>query len=295
LILDDGSTDSTPEIISKFKDERIVYIRNEKNLGLIATLNKGIELSKGEFIARMDADDISLPQRFAKQLDYFAQQPQAAACGTWYINFNGRTSKRFVKDDKDWLRANLLFTSCLCHPSTMIRKDVLVKNNIRYRPEFKHAEDYDFWIEISKVANLGNVQEFLFKYRSHPQQASEQHRSAQKKSADTIRRNYLNFLQIPFSEEEFRIHTLIANNELIKNGDDLASIEKWLLKLSVADQSPGFSAFIGKTWFDACGMTTLGISTYHTFFRSQLSRFFPASRAQKLRLLAKCAIRKYKK
>jgi glycosyltransferase involved in cell wall biosynthesis len=295
LLIDDGSTDSTAEIISKFKDDRILYIKNEKNLGLIATLNKGIELSKGEFIARMDADDISLPQRFEKQLAYFSQQPTAAACGSWYLNFNGRTSKRIVKDDNDWLRANLLFTSCLCHPSTMIRKEVLTKNNIHYRQDYKHAEDYDLWIEISKVSKLGNVQEFLFKYRSHSQQVSEQNRTTQKSSAAIIRRNYLTFLQIPFSEEEFRIHEIIANNELIRSADELAKLEKWLLKLSVADHSPGFSAFIGKTWFDACGMTTLGISSYHTFFRSQLAQFFPASRAQKMRLLAKCAVRKYKK
>lgn len=295
LLIDDGSTDSTPQIISGYKDERIVAIRNEKNLGLIATLNKGIKLSKGEFIARMDADDISLPQRFEKQLEYFAKHPKVAACGTWYYSFNGSSSKRIVKDDADWLRANLLFTSCLCHPSTMIRKGVLTGNTIKYHEEYKHAEDYDLWIEISKMAALGNVQEFLFKYRSHPQQVSEHHNTTQRSSAAVIRKKYLDYLQIPHTAEELRTHELIANNERIRSAEELDKVEKWLLKLSLADKSAGFSAFLGKTWFDVCGMTNLGLVSYRTFFKSQLAGFYPVSRALKFKLLTKCAIRKYKK
>ncbi len=296
LVIDDGSTDLTARIILSFRDPRVKYVKNEENLGLIATLNKGIEIARGEYIVRMDADDISLPKRIEKQVSFMQSFPKVGASGTWYYTFGGNGSKKLkVSSDPAWLQANLLFNSCLCHPSTIIRKETLLKNNIRYNPEYKHAEDYDLWIQLSRVSALSNIREFLFKYRSHSGQVSEQHNETQKTSASVIRKNYLDNLGITYSEDEFNTHTLIATNTLIKSKEDLDKIEKWLLSLIDQNkkiESTGFNSFIGKMWLDSCGMTSLGQFAYKRFFSSSLAAYSTLSFWQKIRFRAKCFVRR---
>src|ERR1017187_7276972 len=90
LIINDGSTDNCEEIILTYKDPRIRYIKNETNIKLISTLNKGIKLSKGKYIVRMDADDISFPDRIEKQVNYMETNPAIALCGTWFSSFGDR-------------------------------------------------------------------------------------------------------------------------------------------------------------------------------------------------------------
>ena len=302
FIINDGSTDSTEQIIQSYTDPRIKCIKNEKNLGLIATLNKGIELSTGEFIARMDADDISLPQRFEKQIAFMQKNPDVGAAGSWYYNFSKKgRSEHTLSSNSAELQSILLFNSCLCHPSVIIRKSVLTTNNIKYHSACKHAEDYDLWIEISKVCKLSNVPEFLFKYRTHEEQVTNQHNSIQKESAAIIRKNYLAYCGFVFSENEFVSHQLIANNSLITKKEQLAGIEKWLHSLIIQNNKfkkidcKSFNAFIGKMWFDSCGMTNLGLYAYGCYFKPDLAGFYPLNLKGRIKLFTKCIIRKFRK
>jgi glycosyltransferase involved in cell wall biosynthesis len=133
LIIDDGSTDGSAAIVASYADERIRFQRNARNFGLIATLNKGFELARGEFIARMDCDDISLPHRLERQLDYLACHPDVALVGSWFEKLQGRRS-RVVKTPVDHaaIRFFLIFDNTFLHSSIMIRRSLLEQFNLRF-------------------------------------------------------------------------------------------------------------------------------------------------------------------
>ncbi|MGZ3867140.1 MAG: hypothetical protein ACXVNR_12520, partial [Bacteroidia bacterium] len=176
-----------------------------------------------------------------------------------------------------------------------------IENNIRFNEERKHVEDYDFWVQLSKVTKLSNVKGFLLKYRTHDAQVSNVHTGMQKDNSEVVRENYLKSLGFRFTERDLEINGLIATNRLITSSEKLTEIENWLLKLVEQNKqlnsikTEHFNFMMGKTWFDSCGITNLGMTAYQRYFRSPLAKYYPLSSKQKVRLLAKCTIRRFKK
>ena len=172
LIINDGSTDTTRDEVLKIQDSRIRFIENEKNIGLANTLNKGIELAKGEYIARMDGDDISVLNRLEKQLRILEDNPEIDICGTAYEFFGSRNYAVVYPERNDDIRVGLLFGCCMIIP--MFRRKSILDANLRYNQIYFPAEDYRFWTECMLAGlKMYNVQEILFKYRMHPTQVSE--------------------------------------------------------------------------------------------------------------------------
>lgn len=198
IIINDGSTDNTAKIISDYakSDKRIKFIDNKKNAGLIAALNQGLDFCRGEYIARMDSDDISLPERFAKQVKYMDQHPECGALSTWANKFGPNITKdkilTYIPTVK--LLDFLVYGDKVLNPGSMVRRSVLVDNNIKYNPEYKYAEDYAFWIEVVKHAEIHNLQEILLKYRWHDGNVSVTHRQTQLECAERIRKSILSDL-----------------------------------------------------------------------------------------------------
>ena len=167
LIINDGSTDKSVEMIKTYSDPRIRLVENEENLGLIATLNKGIDLARGKYIARMDQDDISLPERLVKQIAFMDTHPEVGVCGTWakIIDDQGRViSLRRTPKGKAAHRLCWRPTPFI-HPSCMLRS-ALIKE-YRYRSGFPHAEDYDLWLRLCLKTHFANIGEYLLLYRVH--------------------------------------------------------------------------------------------------------------------------------
>jgi glycosyltransferase involved in cell wall biosynthesis len=170
IIINDGSTDKSLEIIKSYikKDNRIKLISRE-NKGLIASLNHGLDLARGQFIARMDADDISANSRFNDQLN-FLEQKKIDLCGTSYnILFKnkiiGRWDGPFVDND---IKCALIFMSPFAHPTVMFRRSSL--KNIRYS-KYKYAEDYQLWTDLAiQGVKMGNINRPLLIYRLHNDQ-----------------------------------------------------------------------------------------------------------------------------
>ncbi len=167
LIINDGSTDASEEIIKSYGDTRIFYTKNAGNLGLVATLNLGINLSQGEYIARMDADDISLSERFARQVNFMHAHPEVGACGTTFQFFGDSDHIVFHPSDYKQCFTLLSVNSSLGHPTTMIRKEILTRYDIRYEKEYHYAADYAFWIRISRVSCISSLPDTLLLYRWH--------------------------------------------------------------------------------------------------------------------------------
>ena len=172
IIIDDGSTDSTPYIIASYADPRIRYVKNDKNLGIVGALNRGIALAQGEYIARIDADDISLPERFALQVAYMDNNPEVGVCGTAIRLFGEgiEESDRFFSSTADALKSELLFNSCIAHPTAIIRRRILLDHDLRYEEAYKGREDYALWWEISKHSGLHVINQVLHRYRIHASQ-----------------------------------------------------------------------------------------------------------------------------
>ena len=170
IIINDGSIDKSLEIIYKYqkKDKRIVLI-NRKNKGLITSLNEGVEKSSGSYIARMDADDISLAHRFERQIKLMELE-NLDICGGHFLsinNFGEPISLNLTPIGHDLCTLSLISKVPFAHPSVMIRKSFLKKNDIKYGQSLNNkAEDFDLWIRLhEKGAKFSNVNEIIFKYR----------------------------------------------------------------------------------------------------------------------------------
>ena len=188
VIVNDGSTNNSEEVILSYSDNRIVYIKQE-NQGVARSLNNGIEIANGEYIARMDSDDISLPERFEKQIKFLDEHPEISILGTWYETF---PKIKITKTPQNVRFTDILNACCICHPSVMMRKADLDKYNLRYNPEFT-SEDYELWSRAVQYLNIQNLPEVLVKYRLHEENIS--HRAGIFDDSDRrIRERMLNYL-----------------------------------------------------------------------------------------------------
>ena len=184
LIVDDGSTDDSRPILEAYaaRDERIRLLP-QANRGLIASLNRLVGEARAPLIARMDGDDIALPERFARQLEFLGTHPDHGAVGTWTINIDarGREQPRESEDhptSHEELLARLESGPVLCHPSVMMRTEV-VRAAGGYRPLFRHCEDYDLWLRLSERTRMCSLPERLLRYRFSDAQVSSRHVVAQ--------------------------------------------------------------------------------------------------------------------
>ena len=170
IIINDGSTDTSLDIIKEYikKDKRIVLI-SHKNKGVSYSANQGFLQAKGKYIARMDADDISLSNRFEEQVNFMEKNYEVGICGTWAKKFKDTINKnKLVKlptDDK--MKIILLYTSCFFQSSVMFRAKFIKQNQLKYNDDFLSAEDYELWTRIKDLTNFANIPKALILYRDH--------------------------------------------------------------------------------------------------------------------------------
>ncbi|HEY3902236.1 MAG TPA: glycosyltransferase [Chthoniobacter sp.] len=169
LVIDDGSTDATPEILRTTRDPRLRVITHPQSLGLVAALNRGLELARGEFIARHDHDDVSDPRRLQKQIDFFRTHPDHVLLGTEAIqtDVQGRESFRLLRPQTtESIRWYLCFDNPFIHSSVMFRRELVQREFGGYAPSL-HSEDYALWSRIARARPTANLAEPLLKYREH--------------------------------------------------------------------------------------------------------------------------------
>lgn len=180
LIIDDCSTDQTVSIIKSFSDARIHLIIKEKNSGYTDSLNYAITIAKGKYIARMDGDDISLPNRFQKQIEAMNANEEVILCGTGIqIIDSDRILKHPVHHDD--IKVKLCFSNTFFHPTVMFRKEAFA--DLNYNREFEPAEDYDLWTRLVFKGKLMNIDQVLLNYRVHPNQISNYKNEVQKNAS----------------------------------------------------------------------------------------------------------------
>lgn len=168
IIIDDGSADKSLDILREFqqKDKRIKIVSRE-NKGLTVSLNEGINLAQGEYIARMDADDISLPKRFEEQINFLGNNKDVVLCGTWakIIDENGVELGDYkTPTTNEEIKKNIIFHNPFIHPSVIFKKEI-IKTVGLYSEKIKYAQDYEYWLRIVKRNKVANLSDFLLKYR----------------------------------------------------------------------------------------------------------------------------------
>ena len=171
VIVDDGSTDETSEIAQSFHDERIVLLRNERNLGLTASLNRGLRAARGEWIARQDADDISDPSRLAREIDYFSCHPDTVLVGTHarLIDTQGRALGELrVPVDPTGILWAQMFDNGFIHSAVMFRRAVALDEFGGYDESFRISQDYALWSRMMRRHPVANLDETLLSLRVHP-------------------------------------------------------------------------------------------------------------------------------
>ena len=181
LIMNDASTDpQVEEVVKSYEDERIVYVVNERNLGISGSRNRLLDMAKGEYLAVMDHDDFSLPERLEKQAAFLDAHPEVGIVGSLVENMADGEVKTRPADDVA-IKKMLMIHCQLNHPSCMLRRSVLEKHHIRYEAMYSPAEDYALFARLIPVTQFAILQEPLFRYRAW--EGNTSHRKAKEMEA----------------------------------------------------------------------------------------------------------------
>jgi len=293
LVVDDGSTDATPSILRSCADSRLTVVENETNLGLIDALNRGLEAAKGEFIARIDADDVAMPRRLQRQVDFLRKSPRTGLCGTWFRSFGGaRSAVVRPPTGAEEMAAKLFHESPLAHPTVMFRRALFAHHGLRYSYEYPHAEDFELWTRAAQVTELANLPEVLLRYRRHDEQVSNVKKARQDESVKKILLRQLRRIHANTTEEEREAHVAIVSNRMPDaTGVKVDYVESWLRELvrrndlAEAGFPPaGFRRAIAIVWWRYCSSRSSVPGMLRAFYSSELTRLLPLK--NKLGMLA---------
>ena len=288
IIIDDGSSDGTTDAIGSYRDRRLRVIRHAQNAGLAVRLNQGIAVASGRYVARMDADDVSLPERLARQVAFMQAHPHVGACGTWIeVAGEGIDQRWEYPASHRAIHARLLFDCPMAHPTVMFDRLHLQKARLSYDSSYPCAQDYDLWCRAVRDLTLANVPEVLLVRRLHGEQVGRREANAQQRWAARIRRRQLQQLGLEPSDGQAAVHEAISTWSWTPTEAFLQAAEDWLHRLRQANRTadaypePEFSAVVGERWMAICRSVDPKLG--RRFWNSPLSEALDLGWAENLR------------
>jgi len=292
IILNDGSTDKTEEIILSYGDPRIVYIKNEQNLQIVKTLNKGILRAKGKYIARMDADDISLPKRFEKQLHFMEENSNIDICGSWLETFGDYNQIWKPPSQHNKIKVNLLFNSAIMHPTIFAKRTFF--SDLKYNESMVGAEDYELWVRSIDMYHFSNIPFVLLKYRIH---SSKTDKNTQIDIANLCRKKMLKKCGCSLSDDEFDIFLKISFRENVDLEKFLPVLNKILYsnkRSNYFNQKLLSQSFIERFFYIAKKKNNYNLKLLFTFHNLKTLRFipYPLLSIQYIKFSIKCLLRR---
>ena len=285
LVIDDGSTDGSIAVVQSYSDPRIRFVRNNTNLGVSATRDKGIQLARGEYLAFLDSDDCAYPDRLRKQTAFLDNHPDYAAVGSWseWMSEEGHSSGRIKRKptSSDEIAAWRLFQQGIENSTSMARTDVL--RAYRYQEEFDICEDFELWARIAADHKLATLPEVLVRRRMHAGQLTQEKAAHTQERRLAIYAAQLQLLGVPFSDTDLKCHFLLRSMRKRGFRPDLIYLEwaeTWLLRLQAANQragyypEPAFSELLGRFWLKVCWYAASDErwTVWWRFWRSALCR-----------------------
>ncbi|MDN5283941.1 MAG: hyaD 1 [Mucilaginibacter sp.] len=235
IIIDDGSNDNTEEIVNNINDKRIAYLKNPVNMGIVATLNRGLDIAKGKYIARMDADDIMLGNRLGDQVDFLDQNADYGMVGGWYqiIDENGALLKTLeTSSDAEFLKLGLLFRNQFAHPSVTMRTDLARK--LRYDQNYIYCEDHDLWIRFAEVSKVMNLPRLYLTYRWYGNNTCHIKQKELKLSVLKLLGRELDKIDIAYNTTELMLHAAVCFGVmplLLRKPEKHSELKGWLDKI----------------------------------------------------------------
>ena len=282
LVFDDASNDSTAAILSSFSDPRLKVIRNEHNLGLTVNLAKGMEKARGEFVVRMDADDVCLPDRIERQVAFLRAHPEVGLAGCAAV-FYGEGLKDFTAHQSarhEDLQCELFFGYALFHPSVILRKSSFDANGLNYDPHFTCSQDHDLWVRASRVMKLAAQEDALVRMRLHGSRIGVTRKDVQTRLSNEIRARQFAELGLAPTEEERDAFNAAASGVGLSAPAQFRAFESVVLKIVGANRErrifdqAALERAAGHSMFGACrGALLAGNRAGAFFWRSRLRAF----------------------
>lgn len=262
LVIDDASHDETWRLLHAYKDPRLRLAQNERNIGLAATLNRGLDMIDSEFVARMDADDISVPRRLEWQIDFMRNREEVGVSGMWVKAFGDHAKSGLIRfpSGTSCIAASLLFTNPICHPTAIMRRHWLEKFHLAYDPVFSRSEDYDLWIRASRHFALDNMQRVGLHWRMHRESVTSSFSGPMVKQASQLSLRLLEGIGLNPNPSQLDFHARVSAGQRQYSEDDLKRAESWLCQVrNSADntyESNGLNMAISMVWFRLCTNST---------------------------------------
>ncbi len=236
IIIDDASTNDAKEYLDGLTDPRIRLIRNETNIGITKSLNIGFKAARGKYIARMDGDDVSFPERFEKQVTFMESHPDVIVCGTKTVDYGEPVPETAgTIEDREYYRVRMLFRNPgPTHSTAFFDREKLIRYQLEYDERLIYAEDYGMWVSIIQYGDICVVPEVLLHYRKHSNQISKAHREMEIQCDKITQKKLLEQLLGSVTEEELELH-YVHSTGYYKNAHIDAQIVRWYKRIIKAN------------------------------------------------------------
>jgi glycosyltransferase involved in cell wall biosynthesis len=235
IVVDDGSTDETEKVVKSIIDSRIIYIKNPQNLGISAASNIGLNLAKGKYIARMDADDIIIGNRLSDQIAFLESNPKYGMVGGWYKMMD---EKGFIIREVKPLTNNidlqpaLLFRNQFAQSAVTMRSDIAKR--LMYNESLPNCEDHDLWIRIAKESKIANLPEYYLQYRWHKNNTCNTHQKSLQQSLISIYSKELTNFKIKHTAHQLMLHAAVSFGvtlQILKTKEQYTDLKDWHNKI----------------------------------------------------------------
>ncbi len=255
IIVADPCSDNSLNVVSSFSDSRINLLLNTYNYGLARSLNRGLETARGKYVIRMDADDISLPTRFSRQIAFMESNPEIGLSGCFLeIIGSGGGWVRFLPVDHETLHSHLIFGPLLAHPTVIMRLELLKRYNLFYNPKFTYAEDYELWTRCARCFRLANLNEVLYQYRQHEMQNSRVNTMEQERFITYVMQVELERMGVDYTPEDITLHLNIETGRIGSDEAFAQQVRQWFDRLREANHrsryypEPAFSIMLANKY-----------------------------------------------
>lgn len=259
LIVNDASTDDSVAIIERYKDPRIRLLRSMERLKLSGALNLGLDNARGDYVARMDADDISLPRRLEIQVRHMNRRPEIGICGTW-IRYFGGSSRAVLKRPIgcEEIRAFTLVDTPFAHPTVMLRRSLMDRHQLRFDGSYYPTEDFELWTRAMRCFPVENLPQVLLRYRVHNQSLTGSKWTKMDEQAVRVIARQFHALSIETTPDTLRFHRELCMGRLSMSAETLSKADAWLEQIRVANAQAhvfdpdALANVLGDVWFRAC-------------------------------------------
>jgi glycosyltransferase involved in cell wall biosynthesis len=300
VIIDDGSTDiDTQRLLQEaLSDNRVKLLTHPTRMRIACALNHGLEMATGEYIARMDADDISHPQRFEKQIEFMKKHPEIGLCGADMECFGRVKGLRIVyPKNPEEIKCKLLLSCSISHPTVMFRTASIEHHQLRYNEEFETCEDYEFWTRCAMLFPMANLDETLYYYRIHGNQ--DERNPARLVFLKRVIESQWNALDLSYSEEDleafFKLAHFSDSEDLAKSDERIHRVEAVFSRIMHANRIRNkYDPEVLKKTLSWFWMTILAGErrySWSVWRRFQRNCYSTPSLSEAIRLLVKCLIR----